>query len=47
MLGILIGGLTMARAVKTRKATEEIALSIRDAALSVTGDARQIPDKIN
>ncbi len=45
MLGILIGGLTMARAVKTRKATEEIASSIRIAAMNVAGNARQIPDE--
>ncbi len=44
MLGILIGGLTMARAVKTRKATEVIASSIRDAAMNVAGNARQESD---
>ncbi len=44
MLGVLIGGLTMARAVKTRKAAEQIASSIRIAAMNVAGDARQIPD---
>jgi AcrR family transcriptional regulator len=42
LLGTLIGGLTMARAVKTRKATEEIASAIRAAAVSVAGDAREI-----
>lgn len=44
MLGVLIGGLTMARAVKTRKAAEEVASSIRIAAMNVAGKARQIPD---
>lgn len=43
MLGILIGGLTMARAVKTNKAAEVIALSIRTSAINVAGNARQIP----
>ncbi len=38
MLGILIGGLTMARAVKTRKASDEIAASIIQAALNITGN---------
>jgi len=47
MLGILIGGLTMARAVKTRKATEEIASSIRIAAMNLAGNARQIPDDMS
>ncbi len=37
-LGILIGGLTMARAVKTGKSAEKIAASIRDAATKVAGD---------
>ncbi len=44
MLGILIGGLTMARAVKTHKATDEIASSIQLSALSVAGKARRVPD---
>ena len=44
ILGILIGGLTMARAVKTRKVSDEIASSIRSAALHVAGDAKQITD---
>ena len=35
MLGILTGGLTMARAVKTRKAAEEIAEAIKASALKV------------
>jgi len=47
MLGVLIGGLTMARAVKTNKAAEEIASSIRMAAINVAGKARQIPDDMN
>jgi len=42
-LGILIGGLTMARAVKTGKSAEKIAASIRAAAVSVAGDTRQKP----
>ena len=37
-LGILIGGLTMARAVKTGKSAEKIAALIRDAATKVAGD---------
>ncbi len=44
MLGILIGGLTMARAVKTHKATDEIASSIQLSALAVAGKARRIPE---
>lgn len=44
MLGILIGGLTMSRAVKSGKAAEEIATSIRTAAISVAGSARQKPE---
>lgn len=44
MLGILIGGLTMARAVKTSKAADEIAASIRTAAMNVAGKARVAPD---
>lgn len=44
MLGILIGGLTMARAVKTRKAAEDIASSIHTAAINVAGKAKQIAD---
>ena len=42
MLGILIGGLTMARAVKTNKAAEEIALSIRTAVINVAGKTIRI-----
>lgn len=44
MLGILIGGLTIARAVNTQNAAEEISSSIRMAAISVAGKARQIPE---
>ena len=40
-LGIMIGGLTMARAVKTGKSAEKIATSIRAAAVNVAGDTRQ------
>jgi len=43
MLGILIGGLTMARAVKTNKAAEEIALSIRTAVINIAGKTIGIP----
>ncbi len=42
MLGILIGGLTMARAVKTNKAAELVASSIRRSAIMVAGNARQV-----
>jgi len=44
MLGILIGGLTMARAVKTAKSAEQIASSISIAAVNVAGNTRQKPD---
>ena len=44
MLGVLIGGLTMARAVKSGKLAEEIAASIRASAMSVAGDTRQKPE---
>lgn len=37
MLGTLIGGLTVARAVKKRKTAEEIAASIRAAAVAAAG----------
>lgn len=47
MLGVLIGGLTMARAVKTCNATEEIASSIQIAAINVAGEARQISDDLS
>ncbi len=47
MLGVLIGGLTMARAVKSRKAAEEIASSIRVAAVNLAGKARAIPDDMS
>jgi len=40
MLGILIGGLTLARAVETREMAEEIASSIRIAAVNAAGAAR-------
>lgn len=38
MLSILIGGLTVARAVKSKKITDEIAKSIKSAAISAAGD---------
>lgn len=44
MLGILIGGLTMSRAVKTNKISEEIALSIRTSAMAVAGKAKRVTD---
>jgi TetR/AcrR family transcriptional regulator, transcriptional repressor for nem operon len=44
MLGVLIGGLTMARAVKTHKVTEKIAVSIREAAVLAAGDAKEISE---
>ena len=47
MLGVLIGGLTMARAVKSRKAAEEIASSIRVAAVNLAGEVRAIPDDMS
>ncbi len=37
LLSILIGGLTLARAVKTRKASDEVAASVRSAALNAAG----------
>lgn len=40
MLGTLIGGLTLARAVKKRKVAEEIASSIRAAAVAAAGAVR-------
>ncbi len=44
MLGVLIGGLTMARAVKTDKLAEEIASSICAAATSVAEGTSQKPE---
>ncbi len=41
MLGVLIGGLTIARAVKSRKGAEEIATSTRAAAVKAAGAARK------
>jgi len=40
MLGTLIGGLTLARAVKSRKVAEEIASSTRAAAVAAAGAVR-------
>lgn len=37
MLGILIGGLTLARAVKGKKIANDIAKSIKDSAIAVSG----------
>lgn len=42
MLGILIGGLTIARAVQTSKASEEISAAIRAAAVHAAGVARKM-----
>lgn len=42
MLGVLIGGLNVARAVKSRKAAEEIAAAIREAAVKAAGKARAL-----
>lgn len=42
MLGVLIGGLTLARAVKTSKVAEEVARSIRVAAVNAAGRAREV-----
>lgn len=41
MLGTLIGGLTLARAVKKRKVTEEIASSVLSAAVAAAGAVRE------
>jgi len=40
MLGVLIGGLTLARAIATRAAAVEIAAAIRKAAVDAAGPAR-------
>lgn len=42
LLGVLIGGLTMARAVKTRKTTEIIAASIQSTAVGIAGATRLV-----
>ncbi|MBI3451766.1 MAG: TetR/AcrR family transcriptional regulator [Rhodospirillales bacterium] len=42
MLGVLIGGLTIARAIRTPEVAEEIAASIRVAAVNAAGKARAI-----
>jgi len=41
MLGTLIGGLTVARAVDSEKAADEIATALRLAAIAAAGQARQ------
>lgn len=43
MLSILIGGLTMARAVKTKKTTNEIAQSIKATAINAAGKTKETP----
>ena len=42
-LSILIGGLTMARAVKTKKTTNEIAQSIKATAINAAGKTKETP----
>ncbi|MCW8931242.1 MAG: TetR/AcrR family transcriptional regulator [Gammaproteobacteria bacterium] len=44
MLGVLIGGLTIARAVKTQSAAEEIASSICSAAINVSGKIKSVAE---
>jgi len=41
MLGVLIGGLTIARAVKSSKLATEIARAIRDAAVEAAGETKR------
>lgn len=43
-LSILIGGLTLARAVKSTKTAQSIALSIKNSAISIAGAARAISE---
>ncbi len=43
MLGILVGGLTIARAVESPKLAEQIAASVRRAAAKTAGDGRRVP----
>jgi hypothetical protein len=46
LLSVLIGGLTMARAVKSSKGADEIAAAARDAAVRMAGKARgRSPDE--
>ncbi len=44
MLGLLIGGINVARAMKSVKASEEVAQAILLAAVKTAGSARSIPD---
>jgi len=44
LIGILTGGLTLSRAVKTEKAAEEIAASIRASAIAVAGKVSAKPE---
>jgi hypothetical protein len=43
MLGVLIGGINIARAMKNRKIANEVANSIVDAAVKAAGRARPSP----
>lgn len=43
MLSVLIGGLTMARAVKTKITTNEIAQSIKASAINAAGKTKETP----
>lgn len=46
MLGVLIGGITVARAMKNTKASEEVAEATKAAAIKAAGRARaKVPDK--
>ena len=42
MLGILIGGINVARAMKSTKASEEVAEAIKTAAIKAAGRARRV-----
>jgi len=42
MLGVLIGGLTLARAVESPQLAHEIATAVREAAVKAAGDARGV-----
>jgi AcrR family transcriptional regulator len=43
MLGVLIGGINIARAMKNTKAAEEVAEAIKTAAIKAAGRARVVP----
>ncbi|HYD61966.1 MAG TPA: TetR/AcrR family transcriptional regulator [Noviherbaspirillum sp.] len=44
MLGVLIGGLNIARAMKSRAAIDEVANAIKTAALAAAGPTRAVPE---